>query len=309
MTNEGGLRAGQAAGQLGIAVTTLRTWDRRYGVGPERRHPGGHRRYSQRDMQRLELMCRLIADGVPVARAAQLAQSTTGPDRLSEPGPGPGPGARPGAVRPPAASLRVRGLRRAALTLNDGQLERILSKAVNEDVTAAWTRLICPVMRDIGLRHERTGQHVETEHLLSRAASTALGMTRRPDGPTTVLLACAGEEQHSLPLEALAAGLAERGTRSRMLGARVPTSALTAAMARTRPQAVVLWAHTPATASLAQLRAVLTTRPRPTLVAAAGPGWSAASLPAGVPALTDYGDALDLLTEVARSWGAPSLEA
>ena len=40
------------------------------------------------------------------------------------------------------------------------------------------------------------------------------------------LLACADEEQHSLPLEALAAALAERGIGARLLGARVPPDAL-----------------------------------------------------------------------------------
>ena len=52
-----------------------------------------------------------------------------------------------------------------------------------------------------------------------RAAAAA---QRRP----AILLACADEEQHSLPLEALAAALAETGVPSRLLGARVPPDAL-----------------------------------------------------------------------------------
>jgi DNA-binding transcriptional MerR regulator len=292
MTTDSGLSAGQAARQLGVAVTTIRTWDRRYGLGPERREQGRHRRYGLRDMQRLELMSRLVTDGVPAAEAARLAQAVARPGRLT--------GLPPRAVAEPTAPSRVSGLRRAALALNDEQLDRILREAVGEDVAAAWTRLICPVLRDLGRRHARTGQYVETEHLLSTAVSAALAQTRRPDGAAAVLLACTAGEQHSLPLEALAASLAARGTRSRMLGTQVPAAALEAAIARTGPQAVVLWAQTPATASIAQLRTAITARPRPALVAAAGPGWSPGQLPAGVHALAGFRDAVDLLVEVAQ---------
>jgi DNA-binding transcriptional MerR regulator len=296
MTIDPGLSAGQAARRLGVAVTTIRTWDRRYGLGPERREQGRHRRYSRRDMQRLELMAHLITDGVSAAEAARLARSTAQPGRFTQP--------PPDVTEPaaPSAPPQMRGLRRAALTLNDEQLDRILREAVDEDVTAAWTGLICPVLRDIGRRHASTGRYVEIERLLSREVSAALTRPTRPAGPTSVLLACAAEELHSLPLEALAASLAARGVRSRMLGARVPVAALAAAMAKTGPRAVVLWAHTPATASVAQLRAAVTARPRPALVAAAGPGWAQGLLPAGVLAVDDFADALDLLTEVARPW-------
>ena len=294
MTDDSGLSAGQAARQLGVAVTTIRTWDRRYGLGPEQRDLGRHRRYDLRDMQRLELMARLVTDGTPAAEAARLARSGASPDRLAQ--------LRPRTAGP-SSQPRVRGLRRAALTLNDEQLDRILREAVSDDVAVAWTSLICPVLRDIGRRHARTGQFVEIERLLSREVSAALALTRRPDGPTSVLLACTAQEQHSLPLEALAASLAARGARSRMLGARVPGAALEAAMGRTGPRAVVLGAHTPATASIAQLRAVSAARPRPALVAAAGPGWLHKHLPPGVHALTDFAAALDLLAAVARPVG------
>ena len=57
---ETGLSAGEAARRIGVAVTTVRTWDRRYGLGPSYREPGRHRRYSQDDLARLELMRRKV---------------------------------------------------------------------------------------------------------------------------------------------------------------------------------------------------------------------------------------------------------
>jgi len=59
-----------AARRIGIAPATLRTWDRRYGLGPSARSEGGHRRYTHEDLARLAWMQRLLVSGVPVAEAA-----------------------------------------------------------------------------------------------------------------------------------------------------------------------------------------------------------------------------------------------
>src|SRR3954454_9310242 len=47
------------ARRLGVAPATLRTWARRYGVGPSEHAAGAHRRYAPSDVARLEVMRRL----------------------------------------------------------------------------------------------------------------------------------------------------------------------------------------------------------------------------------------------------------
>ncbi|WP_185034123.1 MerR family transcriptional regulator [Actinomadura coerulea] len=54
----------------GVAPSTLRTWDRRYGVGPTGGGPGGHRRYTQADVVRLETMQQMISAGAPPAASS-----------------------------------------------------------------------------------------------------------------------------------------------------------------------------------------------------------------------------------------------
>ena len=61
------------AGMLGIAPTTLRTWDQRYGLGPSVRTDGGHRRYEDADVEVLRRMVVLTAQGISAAAAAVLA--------------------------------------------------------------------------------------------------------------------------------------------------------------------------------------------------------------------------------------------
>lgn len=248
---------------LGVALPTLRAWDHRYGVGPRGRTSGGHRRYEPEDLARLSLMCELVRDGVPASDAAERV--------LLSPGP----------VKPPilAASLdlptRRRGLYRAALDLDGSHCHDLLRDTVaRTGVVPAWSGLAAPVLRRIGIRHAATGHLVEVEHLLSAVISRVLGSVPQPAGAVQTLLACAPDEQHTLPVEALCAALAEQGAPTRMLGARVPVSALNSAITRTGPRVVVLWSHHPDTADLDAVRAVTRTRPRPLLIVTAGPGWA-----------------------------------
>jgi DNA-binding transcriptional MerR regulator len=276
------------ARRLGVAVTTQRTWHQRYGLGPSLHEPGQHRRYTEQDIERLETMQRLIAAGVAPGEAARWA--TRGPEQ------------RPTAtveVTPDDVQPSIRGLERAALRLDAPVIRQIVSQAVRRlGVVVAWDEVLLPVLTWIGDRHAATGGLVEVEHLLSTCISAALSAVPRPSPtvPLRIMLACADEEQHSLPVEALAAALAATGVPVRMLGARVPTSALLAAVRRTGPSALLVWSHDRSTGDPDQLEAVLAERNRPLVLAAAGPGWDPAELPAEVNRPLSLNEAITQLT-------------
>lgn len=67
------LAVSAVARRLGVAPATLRTWDRRYGLGPATRTTGSHRRYGEADLARLDLMRRLVNSGMAPADAARTA--------------------------------------------------------------------------------------------------------------------------------------------------------------------------------------------------------------------------------------------
>jgi hypothetical protein len=297
------------ARRLGVAVTTLRTWHQRYGLGPSEHVPGHHRRYTPADLARLEIMRRLTAQGVTPAEAARWARRA--PDAApTDAGARPRArtsGTRDGGLTVPVgrAGPAARGLARAAMRLDPVSINETIAHAIEADgVVATWDRLLRPVLVGIGERHAATAGLIEVEHQVSRCVSEAFAAVTRAGAPTEpprILLACADEEQHSLPLEALAAALAEAGAGCRMLGARVPVAALVEAVNRTGPAAVVIWSHTRATADPAQLTALLAAPRRPLLVLAAGPGWLADSLPAGVVRPVDLTEALSLALAVRDS--------
>jgi hypothetical protein len=144
-------------------------------------------------------------------------------------------------------------------------------------VIATWDSLVVPAMVTIGQRWAKTGQGVDVEHLMSECI---LGVLRyhvqrfaaNPVNTRPILLACAEEEQHSLPLHAVSAALAERHVATRVLGARVPADALAAAIRRVGPAGVFLWAQRPHTGDPRQLSVLPEIRPAP-VIAVAGPGW------------------------------------
>lgn len=102
---EARLTVAAVARRLGVAPATLRTWDRRYGLGPTLHAAGAHRRYSRADIGRLEAMRRLVLDGVPPSDAARIAveQVPTSYGGLSD-RPPPGPSGLLAALDTPAGA-------------------------------------------------------------------------------------------------------------------------------------------------------------------------------------------------------------
>jgi DNA-binding transcriptional MerR regulator len=308
------LSAGAAARRLGVAVTTLRSWHQRYGLGPSGHAHGHHRRYTADDMARLTLMQQMVSAGVAPAQAARWAQLSPSPTSSLPESPGSSALDRPASSSPVSrggggyalalgpADPAARGLGRAALRLDVLGVRDLIAAAVGErGVIDAWDQVLRPVLIAVGERAGAGGELVEVEHFLSSCISAVFGSLPRPprDRAVRLLLACADEEQHSLPIEALAAALAVRGIPARVLGARVPSRALTATVRRTGPVAVLLWSQAHPTADPAQLRNLLSGRGRPAVVAAGGPGWEPGRIPAGVVVPATLSEAVELFAAAA----------
>jgi DNA-binding transcriptional MerR regulator len=334
-----GLSVAAVARRLGVAPATLRTWDRRYGLGPSEHTAGAHRRYSALDIGRLEVMRALVFQGVSPSDAARIALSSDPVEGHAEPAPNAAAAApdaaprRPRAVVAPASteevvddvvhagagragggrvvpihggSPKARGLARAALALDAPAVRRIVAESLVERGTVwTWDHLLAPVLIGVGERFESTGQGVDLEHLLSESIVGALRDVAHsvPESKTSrpVLLASAPEDMHTLPLHAVAAALAERGIPTRMLGARLPVEALVAAVRRSGPPAVMLWSHDDITGDPEVLTAVPALRPAPCLVVG-GPGWPM-ELPPGVVRVSDLTDAVTRISAAVRGLG------
>jgi DICT domain-containing protein len=81
--SNGDLSTAQLAEQTGVSPGTLRMWESRYGFPSPARLPGGHRRYSERDVEAVLEVLRLRAQGLSMATAIRQAVSSSSPPATS----------------------------------------------------------------------------------------------------------------------------------------------------------------------------------------------------------------------------------
>jgi len=260
------LTVAAVARRIGVAPATLRTWDRRYGLGPSSHEAGEHRRYCQSDLAQLTLMRRLIISGVAPADAALRAKAHSGSV----------------SVENVIQDFEVRedvvdSLHRAAKSLDKNFVETLLRKDISENgVIASWTEVIVPLLFLVGDEWAATGTGIEVEHMLSeiikRLLREGVAEIKDPVNAQPVLLASVGEELHCLALHALAAALAEKGIESFFLGARTPLEAISGMVKRAAPPAVFLWAQLEQNSDPKFFKDLPVVRPAPRVIVG-GPGW------------------------------------
>lgn len=321
-----GLGVAAVARRLGVAAGTLRTWDRRYGLGPNLHQAGSRRRYGALDIARLDLMRRLMQDGVATADAAEAAgaasaASLAGQSEPVTPAAEPavpvtrGRTSRPGGGRVLStgrAGPAARGVARAAMALDADACTRLLATGiVRAGVLSTWKDVLSPVLAGVLERRRRTGLGAEVEHLLRESAETALRSSQhaveahptRPARQTRpVLLAALEPEDHRLALVALGAALAEHRIEVRSFGPRLPARALADAVVRTGPSAVVLWSQGGGGGRLPEAALLAGVRPRPALVLA-GPGWEPGVDRGTALSAPDLASAVGVVLAVVRGGG------
>ena len=260
------LTVAAVARRLGVAPATLRTWARRYGIGPTDHESGSHRRYCPEDLAKLTTMRRLIIAGMSPAEAAEKALNTKSAIKMEKIVGG-------FSDRPDV----IDALHSAANALDKNFIESTLRNDIEKHgVIRSWQEVIVPVLVMLGKSWEETGEGIEIEHFFSETLKRVLrersSMIYKPINPRPVLVASVGEEMHSLAIHALTAALAERNIECHFLGARTPFAALEAMVEKFAPPAIFLWAQLVENANPSFFRNLPAVRPAPRILLG-GPGW------------------------------------
>ena len=299
-----GLPVAAVAQRLGVAPATLRTWARRYGLGPTSHVAGAHRRYGPADLRRLAVMRRLTMEGVAPVDAARAALASSGdvtPSSSDRSDDIPSARPRPAAVRParPAAPVgwaagpsgRPRTVQppwgqesdRAAVALDPEQTARTVTTAFDGlGLIEGWEQVVGPALMALARGWETTGPGYDSELMLTAAVLAAL-RARTVPAPVArpALLAPAEDERDVLVLHVVAAALAERGVPSRVLAPGRPREAMAAAVRSTDPAGVMVLATSPVR-DPGQLSALPSTS-RATCLVLVGAGWAADAARGGGP--------------------------
>ena len=293
------LRVSAVARRLGVAPATLRTWDRRYGVGPSGRTNGKHRRSSPADIARLEIMQRALLAGASTAEAAKFALEAVTDGAVAVPEQ---PWRRESPEERPCASLLARSLSAAALNLESHRVQLLLEEAIETVGPAiAWQDIVRPVLTAIGEGWRARNAGAEPQQLLAAMGLAALHratpVVSQPRNHHPVLLADAPGERPDLAVPAVAAELARRGINSMAFGGNLPAEAVIAVVRRTGPAAVVLCAQRPGLADGAVFRRLARSRARCRLFAC-GPGWQDVPLPGIVEPLPTASATVERISHV-----------
>lgn len=216
----------QVAALTGVLETTLRAWERRYGVVSPTRSAGGYRLYSDADVARLRSMAALVAGGVPASVAA----------RSLDGAPAATPEEKAGAVGLDLVS--------AAASLDPARLDAVLAEALDrspiEALADAW---LLPELARVGEAWASKDLTVAHEHFASAGVTHSLGRMFSETPPGTlgpVLVGLPEKAHHDLGLLAFATCLRRQGVDVAYLGADVPVADWEAAAARHHPRAAVV---------------------------------------------------------------------
>jgi methanogenic corrinoid protein MtbC1 len=198
------------ARRTGVQPDTLRKWEHRYGVIRPERTPGGQRRYTERDVARVEWLKARLEEGYRIGEAARLLGST----RLD-------------TVPRSREELRT-ALERAVLRSEPEQLQVLVEHALAvDDVAPVLVEVIAPLLRSVGDAWASGRMSVAQEHLVSgivRAHLERLLPDARGQVRGAAVLACAPGERHELGLLMLALLLRADGWQVAYLGTDTPVA-------------------------------------------------------------------------------------
>lgn len=195
------------ARRTGVAPDTLRKWESRYTVLHPARTAGGQRRYTERDVMRVEWLRDRLAEGWRIGEAARLLDEVVAP-----------PLDRPEAL--------LDALVDAVGSDEPAQVGALLDQVFSVmPVTSALEEVVSPMLRWVGDEWHAGRLSVAHEHAATgrvRARLESLLADQRGGSRGTAVLACAPGEQHDVGLLMLAVALRADGWRVEYLGADTP---------------------------------------------------------------------------------------
>src|SRR4051794_34117485 len=157
----------QAAARAGLAVPTVRMWERRYGVVHPVRSTGGYRLYDDSAIKRLIAMRHLVEDqGLRASQAADaVIAAGDDVDRLMASSTATVTGLTPAALRSAEAAT---AFVEAARALDTGAMDAILDDAyAAERFEVALEHVVFPALRAIGDGWAGGSVDVAMEHAAS----------------------------------------------------------------------------------------------------------------------------------------------
>lgn len=281
----------QAAARAGLAVPTVRAWERRYGVVHPVRTASGYRLYDDRAIARLIAMRHLVEDqGLRASQAAEaVIEAGDDPDRVMAPTASGSTGLAANGVRPAEA---VSAFVDAARSLDVGAMNAVLDEAfAAERFEVALEHVVFPALRAIGDGWAGGSVDVAMEHAASETIRRRLahyfdaaGSVDTPD----VVIGLPPGAHHEIGALAFSVAARRLGLGVLYLGANVPVESWATAIEESGASVAVIAVSSAADASTtAHIIAALRATTRPPITALGGVRAEATANALGAVALPD----------------------
>jgi methanogenic corrinoid protein MtbC1 len=234
--------------EANIKLDTLRAWERRYGLPNPQRTSGGHRLYSQYDIEMIKWLIRRQGEGLRINRAVDLWRSleTSGQDPLEAM-----PADEKDAQQKPLEVLSGATLDEmrekwiaACMDFNERSAENVLAQALaSYPQETVVLELLRKGLSEIGDRWYTGMSTVQQEHFASalamRRLHALLAAAPAPTRRKKILIGCPPGEEHEFSPLLIALLLRNRGWQVVYLGVNVPLSQLDRTIASSRPDLVI----------------------------------------------------------------------
>ena len=235
--------------ETGIKAATLRAWERRYQLPQPHRTAGGHRLFSDHDIETIKWLIARQEEGLSISRAVDLwreiesiGQNPLISSSASELVPNV-------AVKTAQANQSVDDMLnqwiRACLEFNEPVANQTLTQSFAQfSLETVCTEILQAGLAHIGSLWYKGAASVQQEHFASELATRRLQSlilaAPQPIRQKTILVGCPQDETHTFSALITTLFLRHRGWPVTYLGANVPQKQLRETIEKTNPDLVVM---------------------------------------------------------------------
>ena len=217
--------------QTGVPATTLRAWERRYGLLKPARTPKGHRLYKQADLETVRQVVQLLEAGSTISKAVKIIKNG---------------GAVAGLQREKSPwMLFQKRFLQSIEVFDDRRLDAVYNDALAVyPIDIVTVNLLLPVLQRLGQQWQTRTSGVAEEHFFSAWLRNKVGVRIHHEASRTrgrrLLLACLPGEQHELGILLFGLSALAHGYRILYLGPDLPLEQVKEVAAAVDVSAVLL---------------------------------------------------------------------
>ena len=216
----------------GIPTTTLRAWERRYGLLKPARTPKGHRLYNSEDVELIKEISTLLTNNHTISEAIRIIKD---PDRDYS------------ITQLPGEDHWIgyqQDLLKCIEAFNDQKLDRVYNDALSiYPIDMVNEHVIIPVLKALGEHWQDKEAGIAEEHFFSAFLRNKLGARFHHQNHGSkgrqILVACLPGEYHELGVLLYCIAAIGRGYRILYLGTSMPPQQIPTVVARTHVAAVL----------------------------------------------------------------------